>query len=175
MKFLLLIAVSTLVMGCQQPPSYSLQGYFFVGTPDEAAAKEENPKIVAAIQEIITAIIEAKPELILKYINEKEGAIIDAKAVVPYAQVAVALTDPKAQLYRVLWDDKYWKEVAPRDNIRSYRKIFSSAGEIRIGIFYYSATECEVRLDFKNRPTMGIMGNPILRKRDGRWYLMNFF
>lgn len=167
--------MAVLAAHCQKPPTYSLQGYFFVGTPDEASAQAENPKIITAIQEIITAIIEERPEQLLRYVNQKEGAIIDAKAVVGYSQVAVALTDRNAQLYRVLWDDKYWKEIAPRDNIRSYRKIFSSAGEIRIGIFYYSATECEVRLDFKNRPTMGIMGNPILRKRDGRWYLMNFF
>lgn len=175
MKSNLLILSLVLAAHCQKAPTFSLQGYFFVGTPNEAAAQAENPNLVAAMKDIITAIIDEKPDQLLAYVSKKDGAIIDAKAIVPYTQVAVALTDPGAQLHRVLWDDKYWKEVAPRDNIRSYRRIFSSAGEIRIGLFYYSPTECEVRLDFKDRPSMGIMGNPILRKRDDRWYLMNFF
>ncbi len=152
-----------------------MQGHFFLSTADETMAAAENPKILAALEEIVTAIVEEKPEQILKYVNAKEGTIIDAKAFVPYEQVATALTNPKAQLYRVFWDDAYWKETAPRDNIRSYRKVFGSAGEVRVGIFYYSATECEVRLDFKNRPSMGLMGNPIFRKRDGKWYIMNMF
>lgn len=138
-------------------------------------AAEENPKIMAALEDIIGGIVDEKPERILAYVNRKEGAIIDAKAFVPYAQVAVALTDPKAQLHRVFWDAVYWQETAPKDNIRSYRSVFSRAGEIRVGIFYYSADECEVRLDFKNRPAMGLMSNPILRKRDGRWFIMNMF
>ena len=138
-------------------------------------AAAENPKVLAALEAVVTAIVDEKPERILEYISPKEGAIIDAKAFVPYTQVATALTDPKAQLHRVFWDDVYWKETAPKENIRSYQKVFGSAGEIRVGIFYYSASECEVRLDFRNRPTMGLMGNPIFRKRDGKWFIMNMF
>jgi hypothetical protein len=170
-----LIFLCATLLSCARPPHLSLQGHFFLSTPNEALAQRENPQILAAVEEIVTAIVNAEPERILKYIDREKGAIIDAKAFVPYAQVASALTQPTAQLHRVLWNDAYWKETAPNDNIRSYQKIFSSAGEIRIGIFYYSASECEVRLDFKNRPSMGIMGNPIFRKRDQRWYLVNFF
>lgn len=163
------------VLACGRPPTFTLQGHFFLSTPDEKMAAAENPHVLAALDEIVTAIVEEKPDRILKYVNPKEGAIIDAKAFVPYTQVATALTNPKAQLYRVFWDDAYWKETAPHDNIRSYRKVFSSAGEVRVGIFYYSANECEVRLDFKNRPSIGVMGNPIFRKYDGRWFIMNMF
>lgn len=138
-------------------------------------AKAESPQVLAALEEVVGGIVEEKPDRILKYVHATEGAIIDAKAFVPYAQVASALTDPKAQLYRVFWDDAYWKETAPNDNIRSYRKSFLGAGEIRVAIFYYSAVECEVRLDFKNRPAMGIMANPVFRKRDGKWFIMNMF
>jgi hypothetical protein len=160
---------------CGKPPTFAMEGYYFLSAPDEKMAAVENPKVMAAIADIVGGILEQNPERILKYVSKADGAIIDAKAFVPFTQVAVALTDSKAPLYRVLWDDKYWKEAAPNDNVRSYRNIFSSAGDIRVGIFYYSSVECEVRLDFKNRPSMGVMGNPILRKRGDRWYLMNFF
>lgn len=167
--------VLSLILHCGKPPTFSQQGYFFIGKSDEAMAQRENPEILRAVEGVITAIVEKKPEALLTYVHPGEGAIIDAKAFVSYAQVASALHEPQSQLYRVLWDDKYWKETAPSDNIRSYRKTFLSAGEIRLGLFYYSDSECEVRLDFKDRPPMGIMANLILRKRNGRWYLMNFF
>lgn len=171
LPLLILLAIA----GCNQPPSFTLQGYFFVSGPDEGLAQRENAQIVATVQKIVLAIVDEKPDVLLEHVNKQEGAIIDAKAVLPYAQVATALHDKNSQLYRVLWDDRYWKETAPKENIRSYRKTFLSAGEIRLGLFYYSATECEVRLDFKDRPSMGIMANLILRRRDNRWYLMNFF
>ena len=175
MKQFYLATIVLAIIQCGGKPSFSLQGYFFVSNPDEKMASEENPKIMAALEDIVAAIIEEKPERILAYVHQTEGAIIDAKAFVPYTQVATALTDPKAQLHRVFWDDAYWQETAPKDNIRSYRRVFSRAGEIRVGIFYYSASECEVRLDFKNRPAMGLMSNPIFRKRDGKWFIMNMF
>ena len=164
-----------LVLHCTKPPVFSLQGYFFLGKPDEALAASENPRVMAALEDIVGAIVAEQPDRLLQYVSPKDGAIIDAKAFVPYAQVASALANPKAQLYRVFWDDAYWQETAPNDKIRSYRKYFSSAGEVRVGIFYYSASECETRLDFAGRPAMGIMGNPIFRKRDGKWYIMNMF
>lgn len=174
MKILpLLILLS--IFACNRPPIFSLQGYFFVSAPDEALAQRENAQIVEAVQKIVLAIVDENPEALLEQVSKQEGAIIDAKAVLPYVQVATALHDKNSQLYRVLWDDRYWKEAAPKENIRSYRKTFLSAGEIRLGLFYYSATECEVRLDFKDRPSIGIMANLILRKRGNRWYMMNFF
>lgn len=172
------IAVLCLLLAffaCNRPPTFAMQGYFFVSAPDEEVARRENPLILETVQKIVLAITDEKPEALLEFVNRQEGAIIDAKAVLPYVQVATALHDKKSQLYRVLWDNQYWKEVAPKENIRSYRQMFLSAGEIRLGLFYYSATECEVRLDFKDRPSMGIMANLILRKRDNRWYMMNFF
>lgn len=169
--YVMLLAIA----GCNRPPVFSLQGYFFVSAPDEELAKRENQRIVETVQSIVLAIVEGKPDALLEHVNKQEGAIVDAKAVVPYVQVASALHNKNSQLYRVLWDDQYWKETAPKENIHSYRKTFLSAGEIRLGLFYYSATECEVRLDFKDRPSIGIMANLILRKRDNRWYMMNFF
>lgn len=169
------VVLALFMSACGRSPTFALQGYFFLSQPNEALAAAENPKILQAVEGIVTAIAEQNPDKLLEYVDRKEGAITDAKAVVPYAQIATALHDPKAQLYRVLWDDQYWKETAPSDNVKSYRKIFRSAGEIRLGIFYYSAQECEVRLDFKDRPSMGIMANLVLRKREGKWFLMNFF
>ena len=164
-----------LTVACNRPPAFVQQGYFFISAPDEELARRENPQIMDTVAKIVLAITEENPQGLLEYIHKQEGAIIDAKAVTTYAQVATALHDKNSQLYRVLWDDQYWKETAPKENIRSYRKTFLAAGEIRLGLFYYSATECEVRLDFKDRPSMGIMANLILRKRDNRWYMMNFF
>lgn len=161
--------------GCEEPPRFESQGYYFVGTPDEATARSENPRLLEAVSKLVEAVIAQNREAILDFIHPQEGAIIDAKAFVSKAEVRAALYDPESVLYRVLWDDKYWKETAPAENIRSYRKIFSNAGVIKTGLFWYSPTECEVRLDFKNRPAMGIMGNLIFRKRGTSWYLMNFF
>ncbi len=160
---------------CQKPPQFVLQGYFFVGAPDEATAQRENPLLVHTAASVIEAIIAEDREKLLGFVNTKDGAIIDAKAFVSYEQVRSALYDKSAILSRVLWDDKYWKETAPEDNVRSYRTVFSRAGEIKLALFWYSATECEVRLDFEGRPSMGLMGNLIFRKRGDRWYLMNFF
>lgn len=169
------ITLPLLWLFCHKPPQLVLQGYYFVGAPDEASAQSQNAVLVAAAESVIHAIINEDRKKLLEFVHPKEGAIIDAKAFVSYEQVERALSDPSAALYRVLWDDRYWKEIAPNDNVRSYRSVFSRAGEIKIGLFWYSPTECEVRLDFKNRPSMGLMGNLIFRKRDGRWYLMNFF
>ncbi|GAB4444237.1 MAG: hypothetical protein OHK0011_26390 [Turneriella sp.] len=160
---------------CQKPPEFVLAGYFFVGAADEAAAQRENPVLVKATTEVIQAVMTEDREKLLSFVHPKEGAIIDAKAFVSYAQVRSALYDSSAVLSRVLWDDEYWKETAPADNVRSYRSIFARAGEIKLGLFWYSATECEVRIDFRGRPSMGIMGNLIFRKRGDSWYLMNFF
>ncbi|MFZ5630942.1 MAG: hypothetical protein ACOY5B_17545 [Spirochaetota bacterium] len=172
--FTLLVLLPALA-SCQKPPEFVLQGYFFVGAPDEAAAQRENAALVATTAAVIGAVIAEDREKLLSYIHPKEGAIIDAKAFVSYAQVKSALYDKSAILSRVLWDDQYWKETAPGDSVRSYRSVFSRAGEIRLGLFWYSPAECEVRIDFKGRPSMGIMGNLIFRKRGDRWYLMNFF
>lgn len=160
---------------CKKPPEFSMAGYFFVGTADETTAQRENPVLVTATTEVIQAVIAEDREKLLSFVHPKEGAIIDAKAFVSQAHVRSALYDKSAILSRVLWDDQYWKETAPGDNVRSYRSVFTHAGEIKLGLFWYSATECEVRIDFKGRPSMGIMGNLIYRKRGDRWYLMNFF
>lgn len=163
------------LVSCQKPPEFVLQGYFFVGAADEAAAQRENPALVTTTAAVIEAIISEDREKLLTFVHPEDGAIIDAKAFVSYAQVKSALYDKSAILSRVLWDDQYWKETAPADNVRSYRSVFARAGEVKLGLFWYSATECEVRIDFKGRPSMGIMGNLIFRKRGDRWYLMNFF
>lgn len=170
-----LLGLVLMLTACGKPPTFSVQGYFFVGKPDEEVARRENPRIAETVEKIVLAIIEEKPDALLEHVSKQEGAIIDAKAVLPYVQVASALHNRNSQLSRVLWDDQYWKEVSPKENIRSYRKTFLAAGEIKLGLFYYSATECEVRLDFKDRPSIGIMANLILRKRENRWYMMNFF
>jgi len=172
--FLTLLFLSV-VAACQKPPELVLQGYYFVGAPDETMAQRENPALVAATAAVIGAIIAEDREKLLSFVHAKEGAIIDAKAFVGYEQVRSALYDKSAILSRVLWDDKYWKETAPEDNVRSYRSVFSRAGEIKLALFWYSPTECEVRIDFRGRPSMGLMGNLIFRKRGERWYLMNFF
>lgn len=171
LTFLLLTGLTL----CQKPPEFVLAGYFFVGAADETAAQHENPALVAATAQVIQAVIAEDREKLLSFVHPKEGAIIDAKAFVSQAQVRSALYDKSSTLSRVLWDDQYWKETAPADNVRSYRSVFARAGEIKLGLFWYSATECEVRIDFKHRPSMGIMGNLIFRKRGDRWYLMNFF
>lgn len=170
-QVLLLLALAS----CYRPPEFVLQGYYFVGTPDEATAQRENPVLLRTTAAVIEAIIAEDREKLLSFVHPKEGAIIDAKAFVSYAQVRSALYDKSAILSRVLWDDQYWKETAPADNVRSYRTLFTRAGEIKLGFFWYSATECEVRIDFRHRPSMGLMGNLIFRKRGDRWYLMNFF
>lgn len=163
------------LFGCQSKPTFTLQGYFFVGQPAEAVATAENAKLAETVSDIVLAIYEKNPAKLMQNIHQKEGAIIDAKAFASYAQVGLALEDSESMLYRVLWDDAYWKSASPGDPIRSYRTVFSEAGEIRIGLFYYSPTECEARLDFKGRPSMGVMANLVLRKRGDRWYMMNFF
>lgn len=170
-RFMLLLGL----VSCQEPPEFLLQGYFFVGASDEATAKKENPALVTATASVIGAIIAEDRERLLTFVHPEDGAIIDAKAFVGYTQVRAALYDKTAILSRVLWDDAYWKQVAPQDNAKSYRSVFARAGEVRLGLFWYSATECEVRIDFKGRPSMGLMGNLIFRKRGDRWYLMNFF
>jgi hypothetical protein len=172
-RWLILCLVLSACSG--RPPAVSLQGYFFVGQSDEKAAAAENPKLLQAVTEIVLAIYEKQPAKLMQYIHAQEGAIIDAKAFATHAQVGQALDNPESMLYRVLWDDAYWKKNSPEDEIRSYRTLFGRAGEIRVGLFYYSATECEARIDFKNRPPMGIMANLVLRKRGDRWYMMNFF
>ncbi len=161
--------------GCTRAPTFALQGYFFVGAPDELLAASENTRISATVSDIVLAIYEKNAAKLIRNVHPQEGAIIDAKAFATYAQVGQALEDPQSMLYRVLWDDAYWKKNSPGDSIRSYRKVFGEAGEIRLGLFYYSASECEVRLDFKDRPPMGVMANLVLRKRGDRWYMMNFF
>jgi hypothetical protein len=160
---------------CGKKPQFVLQGYFFVGAADEANAQRENATLVAATASVIEAIIAEDREKLLSFVSAKDGAIIDAKTFVSYEQVRSALYDKSAILSRVLWDDNYWKETAPADNVLSYKTVFSRAGEIKLGLFWYSPTECEVRIDFAGRPSMGIMGNLIFRKRGERWYLMNFF
>lgn len=175
MKRVLGLILLSLLGQCNRPPQFVMQGYFFVGAADEATAQRENPTLLKAVEEVVTAIVSQNPAALLGYVNAKEGAVIDAKAFATFAQIQTALYDSSSQLSRVLWDDKYWKETAPRDNIRSYRTSFSRAGEIKVALFWYSPTECEARLDFKDRPAMGIMGNIIFRKRGERWYLMNFF
>ena len=175
MKYALLAVVLVLASCRLQPPAVEMQGYFFVGAPDEATAQKQNPELLLAVTEVITAIVNEDRELLLKYVSKDEGAIIDAKAFVSYAQIRTALYDAQSQLARVFWDDKYWRETAPNDNIQSYRKTFGKAETIRAGFFWYSPSECEVRLDFPGRPSMGIMGNPIFRKRGAHWHLMNFF
>jgi hypothetical protein len=170
------IALCLFLAACSgRAPTFSLQGYYFVGASDEKTAQTENEKLMQAVSEIVLAIYEKQPAKLMQYVHAQEGAIIDAKAFVTQAQVGQALEDENSMLYRVLWDDAYWKKTSPEETIRSYRTLFSKAGEIRVGLFYYSPTECEARIDFKDRPPMGIMANLVLRKRGDRWYMMNFF
>ncbi len=170
------VALCFALVACSgRAPVFSMQGYFFVGANDEKTAQAENPRLMQAVSEIVLAIFEHKPDKLMEYVHPQEGAIVDAKAFASAAQVGQALNDPDSMLYRVLWDDAYWKTSSPEETIKSYRTVFGKAGEIRVGLFYYSATECEARLDFKGRPAMGIMANLVLRKRGERWYMMNFF
>lgn len=118
--FCLLLLLTT--AACNRPPTFAQQGYFFISAPDEELARRENPQIMEAVAKIVLAITEENPQALLEYVHKQEGAIIDAKAVTTYAQVATALHDRNSQLYRVLWDDRYWKDTAPKENIRSYRK-----------------------------------------------------
>lgn len=175
MKFKPVLVCLALSACSGRAPTFSLQGYYFIGASDEKNAVAENGRLMQAVSEIVLAIYEKQPAKLMQYVHAQEGAIIDAKAFVTQTQVGQALEDENSMLYRVLWDDAYWKKTSPEETIRSYRTLFGKAGEIRVGLFYYSATECEARLDFKGRPPMGIMANLVLRKRGERWYMMNFF
>lgn len=163
------------LIACGPKTHITLQGYFFVGKSDEILAKAENAPVIATLDGVIHSIMEKDISKLLQFVHRKDGAIIDAKEMVSFERVETALQLQNSQLHRVLWNDDYWRKTAPTENIRSYQKTFLRAGEIRASIYYYSASECEVRIEFKNRPSMGIMGNPIFRKREGRWYLTNFF
>ncbi|MCX7632422.1 MAG: hypothetical protein N2Z22_03705 [Turneriella sp.] len=169
------LAILITLAACQRKPEVVFEAYFFVGAPDEQSARRQNPELVLATTELVNAIIDHNPEKILEFVHPVDGAITDAKKFQSSAQIRDALYNPETMLYRVLWDDGYWQKTAPEDNIRSYRTVLRKAGKIRLALFWYSPTECEVRLDFPGRPPMGVMGNLIFRKRDGRWYLMNFF
>jgi len=173
MKILLLSMLP--LIGCATEPRVSLGSYFFIGAKDETLAQVENTAIITVTQKIILAIAKHDTERLLELVHKKEGAIIDAKEIVPFDRVRAALENPNSMLYRTLWDDHYWQKSSPSENIHSYQKVFMRAGEIRTDIYYYSTVQCELDLKFSGRPSMGIMGNPILKKRDGLWYLVKFF
>ena len=56
------------IAGCNRPPSFSLQGYFFVSAPDEELARRENQRIVETVQGIVLAITEEKPDALLEHV-----------------------------------------------------------------------------------------------------------
>ena len=167
---LLLVACSV-----RQNPQINLGAYYFVGKSDESLASSENDKILEMSRALLLAILHKKTEIIVSMIDPDYGAIIDAKNVVPYAKVKTALLDESHPLHKTLWNEKAMQATDSTGEIHSYQKYFQSTDKIEIMIFYYSSVELEVRLNFKNRPSIGVMGNLIFQKRRGQWYLLNFF
>ena len=117
------------------------------------------------MREYVQGIIEKKLEIILKQIDPEKGALDDFKAPNTYADLELKFSDPESAVYRAYWQDT---------DIKSFRAMFSDAGEIKLKLYFYNDEECEIELLFEGRPSRAVLINPIYHKRNGSWYLARF-
>ena len=169
--------VSFLFVSCsiRKNPQIRLGAYYFVGKADESLAVAENGKLLEMSRHLLEAVIQKKTDVLVSMIDPVQGAIIDAKIMVSYEKVKAALNDEMHPLHKTLWNEKAMQETDSTGELHCYQKYFQSVDEIEVLLFYYSHSEAEVRLNFKNRPSVGVMGNLIFQKRQDRWILLNFF
>lgn len=137
------------------------------------AANKEAESIRDKMALVIAAIKAEKPDVILEQIHNEHGAYADLKALMTRKQVEKSLKNKDGLLYRVFWSDAPAKTATVEN--KSYRQFFNEAPGISIELFFYNATETEVRLEFENRPPIGILGNAVYQKYDGKWYLRRIF
>jgi len=155
-----------LVTACGYSMPQVKQGVsFFDDEKDRATSAADVKAIFQHMYRYIRAIVEKKSELILTQVDKESGANVDLKAPSSYSGVVETLNNKDGLLNRV-----YWQQVD--EDIDSLQSILAGAGEIEINVhFYRGALECEVKLNFTDRPSLGVLSNAIYHKINGRWWL----
>jgi len=159
-----------------QETTFFKKGKTFTDNPkDRELVKKDEVILRDKIKKIIGAIVEKEPSIILEQVHEKIGIEVDAKATVSKSKFSQMLIDENNYLNILLWNQKELKKRNLEIEIFTFQNIFNGASNIKINLFFYNEKECEIQLSFKNRPSAGILGNPIYHKIDNKWYLRKFF
>ncbi|MDH5717968.1 MAG: hypothetical protein OEZ22_10050 [Spirochaetia bacterium] len=142
---------------------------------DKKYFSNEGELIREKIISLIHALLNHNIETIISQIHSEIGAYADIKSPMGYKEIVNEIENPMGLLYITFWDTSRLKQMNPDIEILSFQEIFSKVKIIYLDLFFYSTEECEIYLNFKNRPSLGILGNPVYHKVDGIWYLKRLF
>ncbi|MDH5721376.1 MAG: hypothetical protein OEZ13_12285 [Spirochaetia bacterium] len=142
---------------------------------DKNSANISSEEIRSRLEALIKAIIQKDIKTVISQVHKEVGAYADIKAHMIYQNIAKEIDNSKGILHIIFWKTDKLREKYPDIEISSYQEIFSSSHEIALDLFFFSKEECEIYLDFENRPPSGILGNPIYHRIDNRWYLKRIF
>jgi len=126
----------------------------------------EAKKLIKQLHLFLRAIINHNELEIIKQLPTKGKIYIDLKAPVTRKEIIESLKT--GNLNRI-----FWQNVSKEYN--SYQEIFSQLESIEVDFFFEGDNEVELNLKFENRPSLGIMSNPIYHKKNGKWKIMRFF
>ena len=156
-KLVSLIFLITLI-SCNSNPVIKLGKISYDKNKDKIK-QLDHEAISQLTKKVLIAIIEEKPTEILETINKKYGAFTDIKAKSSFDEVKYEFTS--GTLHKIYWnsDDQF-------------SKILKKPEFITMNLYYYSSEECEVHIQFSNRPSLAVMNNLIVHKIDKIWYVV---
>lgn len=163
-------------IGCDDIATKVKQGAVIADKTELKSRAETEAKILLPmVRKLIVAVAKKDSDGILRQIHPNKGAFIDVKSPLSYEKIEKDFQKQNGILIPPLWNTAELRRRSGDPDLLSFRDYFRNAKEIRVSFYFYSASECEVRLAFADRPSNGVMGNPIYHKIDGRWYLKRIF
>jgi len=164
------------ILGANSPlPSFKMGSVQSDSTAIASKVKAEAKILMPLVEGLVVGILRFNRGVVIDQIHDGKGAFIDYKAEKTKKEIIADINNDDGLLYPIIWDTDRLAKLYPSTDIKSFKDYFASAEEITFTFFFYSTTECEVQLLFEDRPAVGVMGNPIYHKIDGKWYLRRIF
>ena len=141
-------------------------------------SSRELEAIDLTLRGFIVSVREGNLEALGERLHPSESIYVDLKSPLSKGEILKRLNDPSDFYYALYWDTPRLKELTGEGSAKSFQGLFRSARKYRARVYVVAENRVEVRLDFRKRPGVGMMGNLILERLEtpglddkGRWYI----
>lgn len=159
------------LLGCNRAAEISKRDLYF---DDHQIQEEVSEKDIASIQEVLFSFLnilhQNKPLNLLELISIEDGIYVDLKAHLSYADFKKQLMDETSYVFQLFFTGNSEGDIATK----SIREILQNR-DIVYDVFFYSKAECEIYLETVDGERIFELTPPILRKKQGRWFMARSF
>lgn len=166
-----LFLILLFLLGCNRAAEITKRDLYF---DDVRIQKEVSDEDLLSMHEVLYSFLESlhqnKPLNLLKLVSTEDGIYVDLKAHLSYADFKKQLMDNRSYVYQLFFKGSSESGIATK----SIREILQNKN-IVYDMFFYSKAECEIYLETVKGEKLFELTPPILRKKQGRWFMVRSF